>query len=80
MPLSTKIKTKPQCFSQFFLSKNMQTNLSKFFQRHIHVIFQNIYDFCKKKAATMLTKTDDAVNYLFEEYRLLQEKANAIKF
>ncbi|XP_060584756.1 uncharacterized protein LOC132740787 [Ruditapes philippinarum] len=39
----------------------------------LHLTLLNVYDFCKKKAQTMLTKTDDAVNYLFEEYKLLQD-------
>jgi hypothetical protein len=43
-------------------------------------IFQNIYDFCKKKAGTLLEKIDDTVNYLFEEYKRLQEHPDAVKY
>ncbi|WAQ98813.1 hypothetical protein MAR_023186, partial [Mya arenaria] len=34
----------------------------------------NIYDFCGKKAETMLTQTEEAVNCLFKEYKMLTGK------
>ncbi|XP_052791798.1 uncharacterized protein LOC128225944 [Mya arenaria] len=37
----------------------------------------NIYDFCGKKAETMLTQTEEAVNCLFKEYKMLTGKKNA---
>ncbi|XP_060575829.1 uncharacterized protein LOC132733245 isoform X1 [Ruditapes philippinarum] len=43
----------------------------------LYLTLLNIYDFCKKKAGTLLDKIDDTVNYLFEEYKRLQEHPDA---
>lgn len=39
----------------------------------LYLTLINVFDFCTHKADTMLKKTEDAVNFLFEEYKLLQE-------
>ncbi|XP_060574348.1 uncharacterized protein LOC132732027 [Ruditapes philippinarum] len=43
----------------------------------LHLTLINVFDFCKSKSECMLLKTEDAVNFLFEEYRLLQQTHRA---
>ncbi|XP_052792335.1 uncharacterized protein LOC128226486 [Mya arenaria] len=40
----------------------------------LELTLQNIYSFCATKAEQMLTQTEEAVNCLFKEYKMLTEK------